>query len=94
MSNLWTPNYRGPFPNPQTERQEIFQQLWVLKVVIPGAEKMETAEIRDYLIWQIEREKERRKNPRPQLTMPVDEAKELIAWRRRKGLDRSGQPIK
>lgn len=62
MAKIWLPNSaaqeyfgrrqaigRDPFPDPQTEREEIVHQLWQLRVTVAGWELEETGYLRDLL---------------------------------------------
>lgn len=47
MARLYLPIGRRPFSNPQNEREELLNELWDLRVSLPGAGQMETEFIRD-----------------------------------------------
>ena len=85
MVNLALPN---PYPNPQTERQELLSRLWRCSAMIPDHAKIDISWLRDIVAWQEENVKKARPK---KLVIDVELAREITAWRRKKGLDRRGQ---
>lgn len=77
----------NPFPNPQTEREELLSILWGLKVLVPGTWLLEVSELRDIVQWQIEQV---RKAPEFNKGHMTPEAKlayrEYNTWRNRRNM--------
>ena len=76
---------RNPFPDPQTEREELLSILWGLKVLVPATWLLEVSELRDIVQWQIEKV---RQEPAFNKGHMTDEAKgayrEYNTWRNRR----------
>lgn len=93
---LWLPigNIYKPYLNPQTEREELLNRLWELRVLIPGSQDMPTGQLRDYVQWQERKANDLKakeaKKLAAQATSQIDPMqrrdalRDYINWRRRK----------
>ena len=84
MVKLYTPN---PYPIPQTEREELLVRLWKCGAMIPEQDKIDIGWLKDIVDWQ--EDNVRQERPK-KLVIDRNLAREIIEWRRQKGLNRQG----
>ena len=76
---------RNPFPNPQTEREELLSILWGLKVLVPATWLLEVSELRDIVQWQIEKVREAPEFSKGHMTEEAKAAyREYNSWRNKR----------
>jgi hypothetical protein len=95
MSRIYLPigARSKPYPNPQTERENLLNRLWEARTVIPGAREMSVSQLKDYVQRQEFKLKEEmivnaKKQQRIISAYEQEQArgalKEYLAWKRRK----------
>lgn len=91
MSRVWLPPTRSkPFPNPQTERQDLINRLYDARTYLPEANVMEIEQLRDYVEEYEARyitenmEPVLKKDPKVLNQAERDAIKEYLAWKRKR----------
>ena len=89
MVQLLLPRKSIPYPFPQTEREELMNKLYHLRVMVPGANDLEIEHLKDLVQYQ--EKKAADKAAQSPLVIPTkltadkkEEIKELLKWRKKK----------
>ena len=91
-TRLWLPVGTPPHPFPNSERDELMNRLWNARYHVPGADRLEIQQLRDYVAYAEERTRQelarRSRIAQPPNTMDRNQVREALkaylAWRRKR----------